>query len=352
VPALRSRGFDPSVATLRHRGRYFDQLRDQNVPMAFADMRSRFGLRGGRRAYRLWRDRPEIVFSSSIDAQVIGHAIARRAGAAHVTAEHGGAGIPRAWHRRALVRLIAPRVERVIAVSSSQLEELRGLGYRTERITVIPNGIPEPAVTRTSQSVRDEIGVGADDVVALFVATLRPEKRAPRFVESVIRAHASDPRLRGVVVGAGPELERVRALAATAPGVVQVLGERRDVGDLIGAADVVCLASTFEGLPMIVLEAMALGRPVVSTDVGGIPDAVVPGETGWLVPPADDVAYAAALVAIAGDPAERAALGSGAKRAFSTRYTLEAMTDAYAETLAAVARSPTGSRSPGARRTR
>ena len=101
-------------------------------------------------------------------------------------------------------------------------------------------------------------------------ATLRPEKRAEVFVEAVRRGHAQEPRLRGAIVGGGPQLAHVQSLAAEAPDVVRALGERSDVPDLIEAADVVCLTSSFEGLPMTVLEAMALSRPVVAMRVGGI----------------------------------------------------------------------------------
>ena len=235
VPALRARGFVPSVSTLRHRGRYYDELAAAGYPITFAGMRSRTDLPGMLRAYDLWQQRPDIVFTSSIDAQVLGHAVARRAGARHVTAEHGGAGIPRSLHRRMLVRLIAPRVDRVVAVSATQTDELVALGYPRGRISVIPNGIPRPVPSRSRQDVRAELELDDRDVAALFVATLRPEKRADRFVEAVLRARREEPRLRAVVVGGGPQLEHVRRLAAPQPDAVRVLGERADVADLLEA---------------------------------------------------------------------------------------------------------------------
>ena len=142
-------------------------------------------------------------------------------------------------------------------------DALRDLGYRSDRTTVIPNGIPLPSPLRRRKAVRAELGVDGEDVLALLVATLRPEKRAPVFVEAVRHAHAREPRVRGVIAGGGPELERVRTLAAATPDVVRVLGERSDVADLIAAADLVCLTSAFEGLPITALEAMALSRPLV-----------------------------------------------------------------------------------------
>jgi glycosyltransferase involved in cell wall biosynthesis len=301
--------------------------------MRFVGMRSRIDLRGIARAYRLWRLRPDIVFTSSVDAQVIGQLVATRAGAAHITVEHGGAGLPRALHRRLLVRAIASRIDRVVAVTGTQLDELRRLGFRAERITVIPNGIPPPLPARPRESVRAELGLAEDDVLALLVATLRPEKRAHAFVEAVRRAHGREPRLRGVIAGGGPQLARVQSLAAEAPAVVRVLGERSDVPDLIAAADVVCLTSSFEGLPMTILEAMALSRPVVATAVGGVPDAIADGRTGRLVPPGDTEAFAEALVVLAREPALRRTMGEAANVDYRERYTLEFMAERYGDLL-------------------
>ncbi|GEM_PF-1034974 len=329
------------MATLRFRGQHFEELARQGVETSFAGLRSRADLAGIVRAYRLWRLRPGIVLSSSVDAQVIGQLVALRAGAPHVTTEHGGAGLPRASHRRLLVRAVAPGVERVVAVSATQVGELRRLGYRPERIVVIPNGIPEPRPRRAREAVRQELGVGADEVLVLLVATLRPEKRAGLFVEIVRRAHAQEPRLRGVVAGGGPQLAHVRSLAAASGGVVSALGERDDVADLMLAADVVCLTSAVEGLPVVVLEAMALCRPLVASRVGGVPDAVADGSTGTLVAPGDARGFADALVALARAPERRRAMGEAARRAYLERYTLAAMLDRYADLLAPLTeRSP------------
>ena len=79
VPGLRDRGFEPVVATLRVRGRFFEELRAEGIPTSFVDMRARWDVRGAIRAYRLWRLRPEVVVTHSVDAQVLGHLVAARA---------------------------------------------------------------------------------------------------------------------------------------------------------------------------------------------------------------------------------------------------------------------------------
>lgn len=335
VPALRARGFVTEVATLRHRGRHYEELLAAGIPMAFVGMRSRIDVPGLVRAYRLWRRRPDVVFTSGIDAQVIGHAIARRAGAAHVTVEQGGAGIPRSLHRRLLARLVAPRIDSVVAVTSTQIDELAALGFRRDRITVIPNATPRPTTERSREEMRAALGLEANDVVALFLATLRPEKRVELFVEAVMRARREEPRLRAVVAGGGPQLELLRGFAAASPDAVRVLGERSDVGDLLQAADVLCMTSSFEGIPLSVVEAMSLGRPVVAMGVGGLVELVDDGRTGRLTPPGDVDAFAGALVEVARTtPEALRALGDAAREEFERRYTLERMVDSYAELLA------------------
>lgn len=337
VPALRARGFATEVATLRHRGRHYEELLAAGIPMTFVGMRSRMDVPGLVRAYRLWRRRPNIVFSSGIDAQVVGHAVALRSGAGHVTVEQGGAGIPRSLHRRLLARLVAPRIDRVVAVTSTQIDELAALGFPRDRITIIPNATPRPSTSRSRQEMRAELGLEDADVVALFLATLRPEKRVELFLEAVLRARREEPRLRAVVAGGGPQLELVRELAAASPEAVCVLGERSDVGNLLEASDFLCMTSSFEGVPLSVVEAMSLGRPVVAMRVGGLVELVDDGRTGRLTPPGDVDAFARALVEVAREPPEaRRALGEAAREDFERRYTLERMVDSYAELLEGV----------------
>ena len=145
APALRERGIDSTIVTLKHEGRFFHELRDAGFPVFFAAMRSRADVRGARRAAAtVRRAAPDIVVTQSVDAQVIGHGIARWLGVPHLTIEHGGPGLRRAPHRRVLVRLVAPHVDRVVAIAAAQVPTLRSSGFRADGIVVIPNGSPEP----------------------------------------------------------------------------------------------------------------------------------------------------------------------------------------------------------------
>jgi glycosyltransferase involved in cell wall biosynthesis len=269
--------------------------------------------------------------------QVIGHFIAAKAQAPHVSTQHVGSNRdghirPFRRHQGVLLRLFAPRVDLVIAVSASQISSLVNLGFRRECIRVIPNALPSnnARATRSRPDARRSLMLGESDFVALFVGTLRPEKRGPMFVRAVKEAHAINPRIRGLVAGDGPELACVQELAARATSGVRVLGGRADVPELLNAADVLCLCSTYEALPMSALEAMAASRPVVASDVGGVRDLVVPEETGLLFDPDDEDAFVRSLVRLAENPALARRLGSAGNERQRKMVTIDGMVDAYA----------------------
>jgi len=335
VPRLVERGFEPIVRTLRSRGQghFFEDLVTAGISTDCVEMRSRWNLRGAGRAYGLWRLRPDVVFTQSVDAQVIGQLISRRLGVPHVTTHHSGPGILRGSHRKFMTRMLAPHVDRVIAVSGVQIPELEELGYRHESVRLLPNGVAAAEVARSREAIRAELALEDGQFVASLVATLRPEKQVRVFIEAVARARESNPRIRGLVAGGGEGLDEARALAAKGGNVVLVLGRRSDIPDLLNASDCLCLSSDSEALPLSVIEAMSLAKPIVSTGVGGIPDAVVDGQNGILVPPRDPVAFAEALIALAGDPSRTEAMGLAGYQRFQAKFTVERMVDGYVDTI-------------------
>lgn len=327
IPEL-CRRFDVFVLTLVNEGRFFYELRSRGISISCAHMRRRTDLHGLRSALRLASFQPDLVVTQSIDAHIVGHLIARRAGAAHVTNEHSGPAVPTRMHREALTRLVGPRVDGAIAISDVQIPRLVKLGYRRESIRVIRNGVPTPIPTEPASSMRARLGVRTDEFLAVLVATLRPEKTAHVFLAAVRRAHRVDPRVRGLIVGGGPEADRLKELASD-DRVVRILGERLDVPDILGAADVSCLSSAAEGVPMSLLEAMALGKPVVATDVGGVAEVVEAEKTGILVPAGDEKAFAKALLRLAADRALVGRLGHAGRQRHRNVFGLERMVAEY-----------------------
>ena len=330
IPALAERGADVKLLTLAGRGPFFDEVAERGIAAQCLDLRRRTDPRGLRRALAAAAAfGPQAVVTRGVSGQLVGEAIARRSRAVHVYNEHTpltptGRLLPPRPHQRALTRLVARAIDEVIAVTQRQVAPLEALGYPQGRIAVVPNGV----FARDVEGVVPSDELGAEGFTVLCVSGLRPEKRVDLFVESVGVARRENAAIRGFVAGDGPERDRLEGPAAAAG--VKLLGARRDVLALVAAAGAVCLPSEAEALPMSILEAMALARPLVATDVGGTRDQVLDGETGYLVPAGDAGAVARSLVRLAADPGRAAEMGEAGRRRQRRHFTGERMVDGYA----------------------
>jgi glycosyltransferase involved in cell wall biosynthesis len=333
IPELHDRGSAVKLVALGERGAFFDEVVDRGVPAECLGLRRRTNARALRQALAVGASfEPDAVVTRGISGQLVGEAIARRAGAVHVLNEHTpltphGRLIPPRTHQRALTRLVARAVDEVVAVTRRQVPPLEALGYPRGRIQVVPNGVFERAVHGVERSSE----LDSDGFAVLCAAALRPEKRVDLFVEAVAAARRENPAIRGYVAGEGVERERLERLADSSG--VTLLGVRRDVLELIRAADALCLPSEAEALPMSILEAMALERPVVATDVGGTADQVVDGETGYLVRAGDPGPIRRALLALAADPGRAREMGAAGRRRQRDLFTGEAMVEGYERAL-------------------
>jgi len=230
-----------------------------------------------------------------------------------------------AWqgrHARLVSRLIYRRARSVIAVSSPiRGHLLQRYGVPPEKISFIPNAVipasgREPGTTSTLPDERREgplVGV---------VARLQPEKGVANFLKAAARVSAACPVARFLVVGDGPLREELLRLADRL-GLrerVRFLGHRADARELVGLLDVLVVPSLTEGTPLIVLEAMAAGVPVVASDVGGIPDQVRHAREGLLVPPDDTIALGEALLGLLRDPDRARRLGEAGRRRAGSEF--------------------------------
>lgn len=205
--------------------------------------------------------------------------------------------------------------------------------YGVPPVAVIPNGIAvrtfaEPPGGRAAWRARN--GVGGDALVFAFVGRLSAQKDPA----SLLRAFAAvdEPGDRVLLLSGDGELRPRLEAEAAALGLsarVRFLGIRADVEELLAATDVFVLPSSYEGHPLSVMEAMAAGRPVVATAVGGVPEIVRDGETGLLVPPGDVAALAGAMRRLARDPGLRAALGRAGGRLAAATFDVSRMAEAY-----------------------
>lgn len=211
---------------------------------------------------------------------------------------------------------------------------------RRDRVIVIPNFVDAQAFEPPSEDVltswRRELQLEPDALVVGIVASLSPIKDHATLLRAATHLMSRHPRLRVVVVGDGPERDSLRRLVTELglASVVRFAGLRPQVPSFHYLFDVSVLTSTSEGFPNSLVEAMAAGRPIVATNVGGVTDAVRDGENGLLVPARDPAALARALGSLLENRELRAAMGAaGAKRAredFHARHviaTLEAVYD-------------------------
>ena len=191
------------------------------------------------------------------------------------------------------------------------------------KLVTIPSGVPIPPLPEPARrlQVREELGVPAAAIMALFTAQLEPRKGPLDFIEGVARARDRDPRIEGVMLGGGP-LEREVGEAAPRAGV-RWLGERPDFERFLEASDIFVMPSAREGHSLAVIGAMAAGVAVVVADGPGNPETVE--DTGVVFPFGDAETLAVELVRLAADQGERARLGAAARERASDLYSAERM---------------------------
>ena len=240
-------------------------------------------------------------------------------------------------------RAAARVTDRIVCVARFDRDRglASGIGHPSQ-YRIVRSGIdPTLYVARggARERVRKALGAGPQDVVVGSIANFKPQKGPLDFVEAARRARSRNPRLRFFIAGDGdlrPAAERAIASAGLGD-VVHLLGWRDDVPELLAAMDIFLLTSLFEGLPRVVLQAMAASVPVVATHTGGVAEVILDGQTGRLVPPGDPASAAEAIVALAEDTDTRRRYAASARsllgEEFDSRRMVNDLEDLYDEVL-------------------
>ncbi|VTR77799.1 glycosyltransferase family 4 protein [Cellulomonas hominis] len=218
-----------------------------------------------------------------------------------------------------LGQVVARGSDVVLGVSGDLVTLARSQGARAAHRALVPApGRPAPAGDR--DATRAALGLQPHDDLVVTVARLAPQKGLDTLVSAAAEAVRVRPRLHWVVAGDGPLLDEVTDQAARAGAPVRLLGRREDVTDLMAAADVVASAAVWEGQPLALQEALALGAAVVATDAGGTRE--VTGDAAVLVPVGDAAALGTAVAEVLADEPRRTSLRAAATARAATLPTV------------------------------
>lgn len=333
VRRLVADGFGFHLCCMKEEGNLAPEIRALGVPAESGFLRGKYDLAGPLRAARSLRGRRfdllftgvgrNLLWTSTYLARALG--IPRRVTSVHAT---------RLWGRKKMFTrdqlYLMSRLDGVIACAAMQRDYLvRDEGVNPANLTVIFNGVDHekfrPRDRASLPSAEGAPGPGERGVGV--VASLTPEKGHVMLLDAAKLALASVPEARFLVIGEGPERPAIEKGIAERglEGKVILLGRRRDLTTFLPRLDLLVLPSHpfRETLPLSTMEGMACGLPTVNTDVGSVRDLVVDGETGFVVPPGDPGAFAAAMVRVLREPDLAARMGRAGRARIEERFTLE-----------------------------
>jgi glycosyltransferase involved in cell wall biosynthesis len=343
APSMAKSRFRYGICCLVAKGELAREIERLGIPIWDMGYRRRHAILTILRLRRLLKERKVRVLHTHLyESGVVGRIAGWLAGVPVIVTHEHGKTVWKKWYHRWFERLAIHGTDLRIAVS----EDIRRLRLRDEhtpasKIVVIGNAV-EPARFEVNKVARDakrrEIGFEKSLLVGT-VGRLVVAKSYDFLLQIAKEVCEKRPDVRFVLVGEGPlreELVEMRDSLGLTDKVV-FLGARTDISELLAAMDLYVITSRREGLPVSLIEAMMAAKPIVSTSVGGIPEALSDNEDGILVEPRSVQSFAEAIVNLINDPEKMAALGQKAKGKAIARYSahkvLETLEQAYTSIL-------------------
>jgi glycosyltransferase involved in cell wall biosynthesis len=315
------------------------------IPLIDFNMRGKGDVWAAHRLLRFLQENDiQILHAHLFHANLLAATVGRMAGTPVVIATRHSVEIG-GGHRERLNRLLRPLCDAVVTVSRQVYEvEIKRSGANPAKIVEIPSGVAVDTYVQVDRARVEQLSqtwhlLPRANLVGT-VGRFEQPKGHIHLLEAMMRVHRQHPGTRALLVGDGPLRPPMEAKARelSLSETVTFTGIRRDVAEILALLDIFVLPSLWEGLPVAVLEAMAAGLPVVATRVGGVPEVVIDGVTGLLVPPRNPDALSEAILRLLQDPDLRHRMGQAGRERVRERFSLEQMirkTEALYERLLA-----------------
>jgi glycosyltransferase involved in cell wall biosynthesis/peptidoglycan/xylan/chitin deacetylase (PgdA/CDA1 family) len=329
VKGLDKHKFNPIVCCLNEKGRFAEELEKEGIKIIALNKKSKIDMGVIRQLGKIIRENNvQIVHTHLWGGNFWGRIAAKISGVPVVIATEHNTDVWKNGFYLALDRWLSRWTDRIIAVSQSVKEFYVKKGIAPKKIEVIYNGIDVNGsqVTSYELQVKGEFGIRENETVIAVIGRLVPQK-GHRYLFDALYELDGQYSLKLLVVGDGPLLKSLKSQVTSHKLEEKVIftGLRKDVKDILGMTDILVMPSLREGLPMVALEAMVAGVPIVATEVGGMPELVTNGQTGILVEPENKTALKKAITTLIDDHKLYQYLKDNAKKRITEQFSLEGM---------------------------
>lgn len=278
---------------------------------------------------------PAIVHTWLYIANLYGSIATRRTIDAPLIVSQRGLGIDplhsrfKIWQMRQFNRLIAKLCDKLLVNAKAVTEPMYQVGFRPDKTQVIYNGLNlDITITHQQQeALRQELNIHADEIILAAIARIDPKKDLETMLRAFAIVHQQNPKTRLIIAGGGfPDYQKKLENLTEELHIrqhVHFLGFRNDPQVILSICTISLLSSLTEGLPNAILESMALGKPVVATEVGGIPELITNGVHGFLVPKGDFEQFACSILNLTPERAQK--MGQAAQQKAQQQFSCQAM---------------------------
>ena len=327
LPRFDPQRYEHIICSITDRMHMSDLYRAKGIEVRTLGLSSKLDLSVAFRLRSLLRElQPDILHTYLLHGNVLGRIVGRLTGVPTIIGSERTIGQARRWGRLAtkLTNPLTDAVEVNSNIGAAAIE--KDLGVPSQKIEVVRSGLDIETLASSDRrnEIRGELNLEPDQHLVVFAGRLRPVKGIVSGVEAFAKATKTNPNLHLAIAGEGEQRAKLESLAQKleAANHITFLGVRNDIPDLLSAADSILIPSLNEGFPRLAIEAMAAGKPIIATNVGGTPEAIDDGVTGILVPAKEIDAMADAVLRLADDPDWQAKLGEAGRKKATANYSV------------------------------